>query len=334
MTKLSTADHVGAIIRILSADDWLADLRWERDRDTKVHVWQAPDGRIRTHEESSSGNDKLVATDEALWTDREAWNADRGNARLVAPFAKSGFKRLSKRKVGEEIRRSFSTPDMGVEADTFEKDGAIVRIEFRVLATPYIANKVAETRIVLGVDIPAAPPPEVVGYDVIDAMALETLITDVAIARLIEEDGEYETADDVRADYDPFKFETAVHNGFPYSRRVEDDLARVDFDGENTEIDFDAKGFEGFNTIGDLTFLGVMAGGDWESPVVFILYQSGGELRAYVPDGGNHYDRKNLRAWGNGDSEADEEMMEKCDDEAWDVKALRADIALHFGIAA
>ena len=108
----------------------------------------------------------------------------------------------------------------------------------------------------------------------------------------------------------------------------------MQFDAENTEMDFDAKGFEGFNTIGDLTFLGVMAGGDWESPVVFILYSHGGELRGYVPEGGNHYDRRHKRAWGNGDTERDEEMMEAADEEGWDVAALRADIAARFGIDA
>ena len=210
MAKLATADHVDAIIRVLSADTWLADLRWERDRDMKVHVWQAPDGTVRDYSESNSRDDTLVATDDPLWPDRDAWNADRLNQRIVAP-SKSGFKRLSKKKVGDETRRSFSTPASGVEADTFEKDGALVRIEFRVLAVPYIQKKVAETRIVQGADIPAAPTAEVVGYDVIDRTALEALVTDVAIARMIADDGDYETADDVRADYDPFRFETAVH---------------------------------------------------------------------------------------------------------------------------
>lgn len=336
MTKLSTADHVGAIIRILSADGWLADISWESDRDDEEYEFVTGPNRVT----KTSGRAMMVEiapktlepTGRRMWEDRAAWERDPVRRRYAAPFAKSGFKRLTKRKVGDEVRRTFSMPNSGIEAHTFESDGAIARVEFHRLHKPYVNGGSDVIRTVPAADIPADTPQEAVGYDVVDAAALETLVTDAAIARLIEEDGEYETPEDVRADYDPFKFETAVHNGFPYSRRVEDDLSRVQFDAENTEIEFDAPGFEGFNTIGDLTFLGVMAGGDWESPVVFILYPYGGELRGYVPDKGNHYDRKHLRAWGNGDSEKDEEMMEACDEEDWDVKALRADVARHFGL--
>jgi hypothetical protein len=311
MAKLATADHVDAIIRVLTTDGWLSDRGWERARDSLDD-----------------------ATGKPLYADRADWETGTGR-RVTAPLAKSAFKRLSKRKAGDEVRRSFSTPDMGIEADTFEKDGRIVRIEFRVLAVPYIENRVAETRVVAGDDIPAAPAPETVGYDVVDRATLEAMVVDAAIAHMIADGSEgYETADDVRADYDPFTFGTAVHEGFPYTARVRDDLARVQFDNENTEIEFEAPGFEGFSAIGDLTFLGVLAGGDWEAPVVFILYMHAGELRGYVPDGGNQYDRRKLRAWGNGDSEHDEEMMEKADDTPWDVAALRADIAARFGIDA
>jgi hypothetical protein len=337
MAKLATADHVDAIIRVLSADSWLADRAWERDKDAKdVDEVTLPD----RHKPLGNGMVMIEVAPKAyvengrpLYPTRADWEKSTGR-RVTAPFSKSAFKRQSKKKVGDEVRRTFTTPDMGVEADTFEKDGRIVRIEFRVLAVPYIANKVAETRIVQGDDIPSAPPPEVVGYDVVHRGTLEALVTDTAIARMMADDEDYETPQDVRDDYDPFTLDTAVHNGFPYSRKVEDDLSRVQFDAENTEINFDAPGFHGFNTIGDLTFLGVMAGGDWESPVVFILYRHGGELRAYVPDGGNHYDRKHKRAWGNGDSDADEDAMEAADEEGWDVAALRADIAAHFGIKA
>ena len=337
MPNLTTADHVDAIIRVLSADPWLADRAWERDKDAKdVDEVTLPD----RHKPLGNGMVMIEVAPKAyvengrpLYPTRADWERTTGR-RVSAPFSKSAFKRQSKKKVGDEIRRTFSTPDMGVEADTFEKDGRIVRIEFRALAVPYIENRVAETRVVRGEDIPAAPPPEVVGYDVVDRATLEALVTDTAIAYMIADDDDYETAQDVRDDYDPFTLDTAVHAGFPYSRRVEDDLSTVQFDAENTEISFDAPGFEGFNEIGDLTFMGVMAGGDWESPVVFILYAQGGELRGYVPDGGNHYDRRRKRAWGNGDTEADEAAMEAADEKGWDVAALRADIARRFGIAA
>lgn len=338
MAKLSTADHVGAIIRILSADTWLADASWNSDKDDQEYEFvTGPDRTTRT-----SGGAMLVEiapktlepTGRPMWANRTAWEKDRTGRSYAAPFTKSGFKRLSKKKVGDEVARAFSTPNAGIEARTFERDGAIARVEFHRLHKPYANGGSDLIRTVHAPDIPPEAKPEPVGYDVVDRDTLETLVTDMAIARMIVEDDEYKTPADVRADYDPFRFDIAVHEGFPYTDRVSDDLSHIEFDNENTEIDFDAKGFEGFNTIGDLTFLGVLAGGDWESPIVFILYSHGGELRGYIPEKGNHYDAKHKRAWGNGDSDKDEEMMEKCDEADWDVKALRADIAAHFGIDA
>jgi len=48
-----------------------------------------------------------------------------------------------------------------------------------------------------------------------------------------------------------------------------------------------------------LTFLGVMAGGDWEYPVFFMIYWDGKKLRGYVPIEGNMWNTSAKMAYGN-----------------------------------
>lgn len=59
-----------------------------------------------------------------------------------------------------------------------------------------------------------------------------------------------------------------------------------------------------------LVVWGIIAGGDWESPVYFILYWSGKSIRAYIPEKGNCWNTKTKKAYGN-DDEADYENMKK-----------------------
>lgn len=334
MPKLATADHVDAIIRILSADDWIVDHMWSIDQHQKTLEWVAVDGTVRRPGEATSGTDRLLKTDQLVWPDRAAWNADPINERNRPPFAKGSFKRLSKKKVDGEIRRVFSTYDSGLDAHTFEVGDEIVRVEFHQKRVPYVEKVEDLVRTVHAADIPAALPPEAPGYDVITVDTLRTMVMDAAIKQMMKDD-DYDTVEDVHEDYDPFTLDTAVHNGWPYSCLIENDLSRIDFSTENTDLDRDPKDVIGFNAIGDMTFLGVFCGGDWETPLCFILYADKGKLRGYVPDGGNVYNRKTMKAWGNGGA-SEEALMTKAEtagDLDLDGAKLRADIATHFGIA-
>jgi hypothetical protein len=160
MTKLTTADHVSAILAVLSADTWLLDLAWQHDRTIKeLKQVTLPNRASRT-----SGGFLMievapkdyVETDNLLWPSREAWEADRvGGKRYKAPFAKHWFKRNSKSHVDDEIKRSFSTVYIGMEAETYEKDRRITRIEFRLsgyFGSAERADKVV--RVVQAADIP------------------------------------------------------------------------------------------------------------------------------------------------------------------------------------
>lgn len=318
MTKLATADHVAAISRILSADGWLADHAWSRDEGAFRMDWI--EGVLRP-------------TDVLRYADRTAWNADALNDRYSPPFGAGDFKRRSKKRVGDEIMRVFTTPHGGLEAHTFEKDGAVVRVEFHVKREPYSQGVSDLVRTVHAADIPAAPPPAKPTYDVVDAATLEALVIDSAIAQLIR-DEEYGSAKEVREDYDPFDLDSAVHTGFPYNRQVEKDLSRIDFSTENTGLDYDPKEVVGIHTIGDLTFLGVFAGGDWELPLLFVLYSDGGKLRGYLPEDGNVFNRATMRAWGNGGraEEAVQAKAEQAGETTLNGPKLLADIVRHFGL--
>jgi hypothetical protein len=91
--------------------------------------------------------------------------------------------------------------------------------------------------------------------------------------------------------------------------KVESDLNKVDFDTENLEYEEDegyANGKVGFRTLSNgLSILGVTSGGDWESPLYFILYFDGKELRGYIPTEGNVWNTDTYTAYGNNE-EADE----------------------------
>lgn len=106
---------------------------------------------------------------------------------------------------------------------------------------------------------------------------------------------------------------------------VGQDLKAIQFDFEN--IYCDPKGFEwmsednpdllklvvGFHSTLRLPFLGVYAGGDWETPITFFLYPEDKTLRAYIPKRGNLWNTDTKKAFGNGnhfDSTPD-------DDDVW-----------------
>ena len=83
---------------------------------------------------------------------------------------------------------------------------------------------------------------------------------------------------------------------------LEKDLKKVEFDGENTEISCCSRFGDavGFNTLPNgVSYLGVVAGGDWERPMLYIIYWDGAKLRAYIPTDGNPWDKKTKSAYGN-----------------------------------
>jgi len=101
--------------------------------------------------------------------------------------------------------------------------------------------------------------------------------------------------------------------------RVAKDLDKVKFDTENETCNKnDGWGFLnksesllGYNTLDNgLSFLGVFAGGDWETGVFFIIYWSGKELRGYIPTKGNVWNTITNQALGN-DTDKDAEFLKE-----------------------
>jgi hypothetical protein len=90
--------------------------------------------------------------------------------------------------------------------------------------------------------------------------------------------------------------------------QVSKDLSKVQFDAENisdcdlylNSVQHDGQRYLGYNTLGNgLSYLGVNAGGDWETPVFFMLYWDGKSIRGYVPKDGNTWNTHSKEAFGN-----------------------------------
>jgi hypothetical protein len=99
-----------------------------------------------------------------------------------------------------------------------------------------------------------------------------------------------------------------------FTSQITKDISKVNFDFENFECSQEAlryKGLAGFHTLSNgLTFLGCVAGGDWQYPVFFIVYYDGKKLRGYVPKNGNNWNYTTKTAFGE-DEKADEEAAAK-----------------------
>jgi hypothetical protein len=334
--KLKTADHINIIIQILSAGSWLLDRGWAAAKGSMEYdEITLPDRATRT-----SGGfimvevapKSYVESDRPMWKDRADWEKSRDGKRLTPPLAKSWFKRQGRKKSGSEIVRTFSTPASDILVKTYEANDTIVRIEIIQRHTPYMEGRTSVIQTLTGNDIPtlgATAASVIPTYDVVTEDILKAAIIDAAVARLIAEE-DYSTRDEIFQDFPSFDLEAAIHHGFPLSQRVEDDLSKIEFSAENTLTKFDAPGFEACNTIGDFTFFGVMSGGDWEHPIVFILYLSNGELRGFIPEEGNTYNHSTMQAYGNGEDE--DQILEDLYEATWDSPALRGDIAKSFAI--
>ena len=90
---------------------------------------------------------------------------------------------------------------------------------------------------------------------------------------------------------------------------------KVDFDWENSSypdtkniLDLNSSNyaFDGYFLMnGTYMYLG-WAGGDWESPVHFVLYiDPKNKLRCYIPREGNPYNKEYMQAYGNNDEDDD-----------------------------
>lgn len=117
---------------------------------------------------------------------------------------------------------------------------------------------------------------------------------------------------------------------------IEKDLAKVEFDVENVSIvdeygEGSLDGLLGLNTLPNgLAFLGFNAGGDWETPIFYIIYFDGSKLRGYIPTEGNPWNTKNKMAYGNDDEEDNENAIKRgwtsFDSACFDSNKIKQDI--------
>ena len=123
---------------------------------------------------------------------------------------------------------------------------------------------------------------------------------------------------------------------------VESDLNEVEFDTENIEpfgTEDSYNHLPGLKNLGGYEMLGpegaqfpvlwFAAGGDWELPLVFIVYMGeDNEIHGYVPEDGNAYNHEKKAAYGN--NEGDPVYGDKNDTRyVFDVAKMKADIENH-----
>ena len=109
---------------------------------------------------------------------------------------------------------------------------------------------------------------------------------------------------------------------FALKDHVVDDM-KIRFDLENFEYGSGNDDLVGFRSLDNgFTFLGITSGGDWESPVFWIVYWDGKGLRGYIPTDGNCFNPKTKMALGNGEDEEDEDYL----DHDFDWEKIEVDI--------
>ena len=122
------------------------------------------------------------------------------------------------------------------------------------------------------------------------------------------------------------------------SATIYKDLSKIEVDTENVDYigEYEMPGTESLEPFEMITdgsgnafpVAWCACGGDWENPLVFVLYiGQKGELRAYIPKDGNVYNKKTKAAYGNGDDDPcwdddpDNPLLQ------FDANKLKADVA-------
>lgn len=82
--------------------------------------------------------------------------------------------------------------------------------------------------------------------------------------------------------------------------QVVKDWYKIDFSTENLTVSQIKQTPDG------IAYFEIIAGGDWETPLVCIIYFDGKKFRGYVPKDGNSYNHKEKSAFGNNDNDTEQ----------------------------
>lgn len=100
-----------------------------------------------------------------------------------------------------------------------------------------------------------------------------------------------------------FKSKVQHYENGEFSNRIDKDLSKIMFDTENLDFStgfFDDPQICGYHILSNgMPVLFGNAGGDWEHPVVFILYWDGKQVRGYIPEKGNTFNPEFRCAYGS-----------------------------------
>lgn len=103
-----------------------------------------------------------------------------------------------------------------------------------------------------------------------------------------------------------FVYRFCGYTDYEGNKQLKKDLSKVKVDNEN----IDTIGSDIKTTKSGIPYLLCYKGGDWEVPVIFMVYWDGMNLRGYIPTYGNSFDRIRKTALGN-DEDADREFIQK-----------------------
>lgn len=127
---------------------------------------------------------------------------------------------------------------------------------------------------------------------VMSSTDLRAVLSRLAKERDFEED--YGPIDPLHPDLDRVLFELLDTDA---GKAVVDDWAKVDVSWENLDVEAERTTAQG------IPYLECFIGGDWETPLLAIVYFDGKKLRGYIPKDGNSYNHKAKAAFGNNDTD-------------------------------
>lgn len=120
--------------------------------------------------------------------------------------------------------------------------------------------------------------------------------------------------------YDMLRYNNPSNAPYKILKEFYKDMSKVDVDSENIDTIGDIR-----TTKSGISYVLCNKHGDWENPVLFMVYFDGNKVRGYIPEYGNCYNRIEKRAFGDPSDKDDKAFIksqypDKTDDEIYTIQ--------------
>lgn len=120
--------------------------------------------------------------------------------------------------------------------------------------------------------------------------------------------------------YNMLRYDNPSNSPYKILKEFYKDMSKVGVDSENIDTIGDIR-----TTKSGIPYVLCNKHGDWENPVLFIVYFDGNKVRGYIPEYGNCYNRVEKRAFGDTSDENDKKFIksqypDKTDDEIYTIQ--------------